>query len=374
MATEVKDRTKKIVRTSIIGIAGNVLLVAFKIFAGTVSHSLAIITDALNNLSDAASSLVTIIGTKLAARPADKKHPFGYGRIEYLSAMLIGMLVVYAGVSALIGAIDGIRNPQETDYSTVTLIIVSAAVAMKVFLGRYFVYQGNQTNSQSLVNSGKDALFDSLISLTTLAAALIRLFTKVSIESYLAAAIALFIIKAGLEMIIETISKLLGEAGDAELGHKIRSTVLSFEGVEGAYDLVLNNYGPDAYSGSIHIAVPDTYTAWDIDDLIRDIQIKVYKEHNVILQAVGVYSINTKDKEVAAIEDEITQIAIHTEYVKQIHGFHMNSKNKVIRFDVVVSFDANDRTAVQREIVKKCKEKYPDYTFQVAVDTDYFES
>jgi len=374
MATEVKDRTKRIVTTSIIGIAGNVLLVVFKIIAGTLSNSLAIITDAVNNLSDAASSLVTIIGTKLAARPADKKHPFGYGRIEYLSAMLIGMIVLYAGITALISAIDGIINPRVTEYPTVILVIVSAALAVKVFLGRFFIFQGKQTNSQSLVNSGKDALFDSLISLTTLAAALIRLFSGLSIESYLAAAIAIFIIKSGLGMIIETISKLLGEAGDAELGHKIRNTVLSFEGVEGAYDLVLNNYGPDAYSGSIHIAVPDTYTAWDIDDLIRDIQIKVYKEHNVILQAVGVYSINTKDKEVAAIEDEITEIAVHTEYVKQIHGFHMNRDNKSIRFDVVVSFDAKDRTAVQRHLVEKCKEIFPDYTFQIAVDTDYFES
>ena len=371
---EIKDRTKRIVTTSIIGIAGNVLLVVFKIIAGTLSNSIAIITDAVNNLSDAASSLVTIIGTKLAARPADKKHPFGYGRIEYLSAMLIGMLVLYAGISALVGAIDGIINPVETEYPTVILVIVSAALAVKVFLGRFFIFQGKQTRSQSLVNSGKDALFDSLISMTTLIAALIRLFTKVSIESYLAAGIALFIIKSGLGMIIETISKLLGESGDVELAHAIRNTVLSFDGVEGVYDLVLNNYGPDAYSGSIHISVPDTYTAWDIDDVIRDIQIKVYKEHNVILQAVGVYSINTKDKEVAAIEDVITEIAIHTKYVRQIHGFHMNRKNKVIRFDTVISFDAKDRTSVQKDIVKKCKEKYPDYTFQVAVDTDYFES
>jgi len=374
MATEVKDRTRRIVTTSIIGIAGNVLLVAFKIIAGTISNSIAIITDAVNNLSDAASSLVTIIGTKLAARPADKKHPFGYGRLEYLSAMLIGMIVLYAGISALVGAIDGIINPVETDYSTLTLVIVSSAIAVKVFLGRFFVFQGKQTNSQSLVNSGKDALFDSLISLTTLAAALIRLFTKVSIESYLAAGIAIFIIKAGLEMIIETISKLLGEAGDADLAHRIRNTVLSFEGVEGVYDLVLNNYGPDAFSGSIHIAVPDTYTAWDIDDVIRDIQIKVFKEHNVILNAIGVYSINTKDKEVAAFEDEITEIAIHTTFVKQVHGFHMNREAKSIRFDAVISFDAKDRLAVQKELMKKCKEKHPDYTFQIAVDTDYFES
>ena len=371
---EIKDRTKIIVRTSMVGIAGNVLLAALKVFAGLLSHSLAIITDAVNNFSDAASSLVTIIGAKLASRPADKKHPFGYGRIEYLSAMLIGMIVLYAGATALVGAINEIRNPKVTEYSIVTLVIVASAVLVKILLGRFFISRGNSTNSQSLVNSGKDALFDSLISSTTLVAALVRVLLGPSVECYLAAAISIFIVKAGLEMIIETVSTLLGEAGDAELGHAIRHTVLSFEGVEGAYDLVLNNYGPDAYSGSIHIAVPDTYTAWDIDDLIRDIQIKVYKDHNVILQAVGVYSINTKDKEVAAIEDAVTQIAINTEFVKQIHGFHMNRKSKIIRFDVVISFDAKDRLAVQRALVEKCKKLYPDYTMQIAVDTDYFES
>ena len=371
---EVKDRTKTIVRTSIVGIAGNILLVAFKVLAGLLSHSLAIITDAVNNLSDAASSLVTIIGTKLAARPADKKHPFGYGRIEYLSAMLIGMIVAYAGITALVGAVNEIRNPKVTEYSTLTLVIVGSAVLIKILLGRFFVKQGSVTNSQSLTNSGKDALFDSLISATTLVAALVRVIWGPSVECYLAAAISIFIIKAGLEMIVETVSKLLGESGDVELGHAIRQTVLGFDGVEGAYDLVLNNYGPDAYSGSIHISVPDTYTAWDIDDLIREIQIKVYKEHNVILNAIGVYSINTKDKDVAKIEDAITEIAINTQYVKQIHGFHINKKVNVIRFDVVVSFDAKDRMAVQIDLMEKCKALYPGYTFQIAVDTDYFES
>lgn len=371
---EIKDRTKIIVRTSIVGIAGNLLLVALKVFAGLLSNSLAIITDAVNNFSDAASSLVTIIGTKLAARPADKKHPFGYGRIEYLSAMVIGMIVLYAGVTAFVGAVKEIMNPKVTSYSTITLAIVASAVLVKILLGRFFVSRGNSTNSQSLVNSGKDALFDSLISSTTLVAALIRVLWGPSVECYLAAVISIFIVKAGLEMIVETVSKLLGESGDVELGHAIRKTVLEFEGVEGAYDLVLNNYGPDAYSGSIHISVPDTYTAWDIDDLIRNIQLKVYKEHNVILHAIGVYSINTKDKAVAKIEDEITELAIHTQFVKQIHGFHMNKKTNVIRFDVVVSFDAKDRMAVQIALMEKCRALYPDYTFQIAVDTDYFES
>ena len=369
-----ETRAKTVIRTSFVGILGNILLASFKVLAGVLSKSLAITMDALNNFSDAASSLVTIIGMKMATKPADKKHPFGYGRIEYLSAMFIGMIVFYAGASAMVESVKGIIHPETAEYSPLVLSIVAVAVLVKVLLGRFFVKQGKLTNSESLTNSGKDALFDSIISAATLVAAGVWILFGLSVESYLAAVISFFIMKAGVEMIRETVSKILGESGNVELGSEIRKTVLEFDGVEGAYDLVLNNYGPDAYIGSIHIAVPDTWTAWDIDDLIRDIQIKVNEKYNVILNAIGVYSINTKDKEVYAIQDKITHCVSKVDHVKQIHGFHVNKKTKVIRFDVVVSFDAGDRNAVYQRILEYMKKEFPDYTFQIVVDTDYFES
>ena len=370
-----KNREQTIVRTSIVGILGNVFLAAFKVFAGLLAHSSAIITDAVNNFSDAASSVVTIVGTKLAARPADKKHPFGYGRIEYLSAMVIGLLVLYAGLVAMREALTGLFNPSEDpEYSTVTLVIVISAVIVKILLGRFFISRGKKTDSDSLVNSGKDAMFDSIISSSTLLAALIYLIFGINLESYLAAAISFFIIKAGFEMIRDTVSKILGESGDLEMAKEIRKTILSFEPVEGVYDLVLNNYGPDAFSGSVHVSIPDTYTAWENDELIRNIQIAVFVKHKVVLNAIGVYSINTKDKEIANIEDTIVNTVSHIKFVNQIHGFHVNRETKQIRFDVVISFDAGDRQKVYLEVLSKVQPLYPDYSFQVAVDTDYFES
>ena len=375
MEMDKKERDSLVVRTSITGILANLVLAAFKFFAGLMAHSMAIQADAINNMSDAASSIVTIVGTKLAAKPADKKHPFGYGRMEYLSSMVIGTLVLFAGLHPLRDAVKAIFNPGTLpDYSHITLLVVSGAVIVKILIGRLFVSTGKKTNSDALVNSGKDALFDSILSASTLVGAAVYLILGVSVEPYVAVLISVFIIKAGIEMLFETVSKLLGESGDLEKAEEIKKTMMAFDGVKGVYDLVLNNYGPDAFSGSVHIAVPDTYSAWDIDDLIRDIQVKVYHEHKVILNAVGVYSINTKDPFYAKAEDKVISIVKENEFVRQIHGFHMNRERKTIRFDVVISFDAKDRVAVYNEIYSQVQKAFSDYTVQMALDTDYFES
>ena len=369
------SREKTIVKTSIIGIVANVFLAGFKAVIGLMTNSIAIVLDAVNNISDAGSSLITIVGTKLAGREPDKKHPFGYGRMEYLSSMVIGTLVLFAGLHPLRDAVKAIFNPGTLpDYSHITLLVVSGAVIVKILIGRLFVSTGKKTNSDALVNSGKDALFDSILSASTLVGAAVYLILGVSVEPYVAVLISVFIIKAGIEMLFETVSKLLGESGDLEKAEEIKKTMMAFDGVKGVYDLVLNNYGPDAFSGSVHIAVPDTYSAWDIDDLIRDIQVKVYHEHKVILNAVGVYSINTKDPFYAKAEDKVIAIVKENEFVRQIHGFHMNRERKTIRFDVVISFDAKDRVAVYNEIYSQVQKAFPDYTVQMALDTDYFES
>ena len=266
------SREKTIVKTSIIGIVANVFLAAFKAVIGLMANSIAIVLDAVNNISDAGSSLITIVGTKLAAREPDKKHPFGYGRIEYLSAMIISVIVLYAGITSLVESVKQILHPETPDYNAVSLIIVAVAVVVKILLGRHVKKIGEKVNSDSLINSGKDATLDSVISASTLLAAGIFLLFHVSLEAWLGAIISLVIIKSGIEMLRETISQILGERNDAELARSIRKTVTSFPDVRGAYDLVLNNYGPDTWSGSIHIEVPDTYSADQLDQLIREIR------------------------------------------------------------------------------------------------------
>ena len=366
-------RERTIVRTSVVGIVANVFLAAFKAVIGLMSNSIAIVLDAVNNISDAGSSLITIVGTKLAGREPDKKHPFGYGRIEYLSAMIISVIVLYAGVTSFVESVKQIIHPETPDYSVVSLVIVAVAVVVKILLGRYVKAVGVRVNSDSLINSGEDATLDSVISASTLVAAGIFLIFRVSLEAWLGALISLVIIKSGVEMLRGTISQILGERNDAQLARSIKQTVMSFPEVQGAYDLVLNNYGPDTWNGSIHIEVPDTCSAEQLDPLIREITMKVLREHRVILTAVGVYSVNTRDPEIIEIRKRVNEIAFSHPHVKQLHGFYLDREKKTLRFDIVVSLDAADRHAVCSEVTAEVQKAFPDYELQVAMDTDFAE-
>ena len=365
------SRDKKIIKTSIIGIVTNAALASFKAVVGLLSNSIAIVMDAVNNLSDAASSVITIVGTKLAGKQADRKHPFGYGRIEYLSAMLISMLVLYAGVTACVESVKKIIHPATPDYSAITLIIVAVAVVVKIVLGRYVKGVGEKVNSDSLVNSGEDAMLDSVISASTLLAAAIYLIFDISLEAYLGVIIALVIIKSGLEMLSDTLSKILGEMADARLANDIKATIRSFPDVSGAYDLILHNYGPDSYNGSVHVTVPDTMSMDELDRLTRKIQNEVYQKYNVLLTAVGIYSHNTQDQDAINIRENVSRIATSFENVKQMHGFYIDKEEKSMRFDIVVSFDEKQRGDLYSQVREAVEKEYPGYTIQFNMDMDF---
>ena len=363
-------REKRIIHTSIIGILANVLLAAFKAVVGLSVHSIAIVMDAVNNLSDAMSSMITIIGTRLASKKPDRKHPLGHGRIEYLSAMVISGLVIYAGITALIESVKKIIDPQTPEYSTVALIIVGAAVLVKIILGRYVKGVGEKVHSDALIASGKDASFDAVLSASTLVAAIIFITTGVSLEAWLGAIISLFIIKAGIDMLRETISEILGERVDPDIAKAIRSTVNSFDDVSGAYDLVIHNYGPSKLVGSIHIEVPETMTAAQIDKLSRMITEKIYAEHGVIMTGISVYSRNMDNEEALKIRKDITEMVMADPDVLEIHGFYLDDLRKEIQFDIIINFDVPGREEKYRAICEAVQEKYPDYDVSVVLDLD----
>lgn len=365
-----QSRDKVIVRTSIIGILTNAGLAAFKAFIGLLTHSVAITMDAVNNLSDAGSSLITIVGTKLAGKQPDKKHPFGYGRIEYLSAMVISLIVLYAGVTSLQESVKSILHPEKPSYTAISLIIVAAAVLAKIILGSFVKKTGEKVNSDSLVNSGKDALLDSVISASTLVAALVYILSGLSLEAWLGALISIVIIKSGIDMLRETLSQILGENADLSLIRKIKKDVLAFPEVRGVYDLVLNNYGPDKFNGSVHIEVADTMDANELDELIRQIQYKVYNDDHVILTAVGVYAMNTHENKAAEVERAVRSALKDMPGVHQIHGFYLNEEKKTIRFDIVIAFSVGDRLTAFQNCIAKIQKMYPDYQIQSAMDTE----
>ena len=365
------DRERIIVRTSIIGIVANILLVAFKAAVGLAANSIAIVLDAVNNLTDALSSVITIIGAKLAGKRPDRKHPLGHGRYEYLSAMVIVAIVLYAGITSLVESIKKIIYPEVADYSMVTLIIVAAAVIVKIILGRYVSAKGKQVDSGSLIASGKDALFDAAISASVLAAALIYLGTGIALEAYVGVIISIVIIKAGVDILREGISSIVGERVDSGFSNAIKETILGFDDVIGVYDLILHNYGPDSYIGSVHIELPDTYTMNELDRLERDIADAVYCEHNIIMAGIGIYSSNTNGGKADEILTDIRKTVMSHNYVLQLHGFSFREKEKEIRFDLVIDFAAPDRAELFKEIVAEVQNKYPDYTLRVTLDTDF---
>ena len=369
IAAATSEREKTIVRTSIIGIVTNIFLVGFKAFVGLISHSIAVILDAVNNLSDALSSVVTIIGAKLGAKQPDKKHPLGYGRIEYISTMIVAALVLYAGITSLVESIKKIIHPEAADYSTVSIVIISVAIVVKLLLGLYVKKQGKKVNSGALSASGSDALFDAIISASVLASAIIFLIWGVSLEAYVGVIISRFIIKAGIEMMIETLNDIIGKREDAETTKQLKQIICEEENVLGAYDVTLFNYGPDKNYGSVHIELPDTMSVDDVDRITRKIQVNVFHKTGIILTGVGVYSFNTSNDEAAQMRNSVQKAVLSHDWALQMHGFYADTVNKTIRFDVVVSFDVDRKEAMQT-LYSEITAMYPDYAITIVPDVD----
>ncbi|MBO4729239.1 MAG: cation transporter [Spirochaetaceae bacterium] len=364
-----KERETIIVQTSVIGILTNIMLVVFKMIVGILSNSIAVILDAVNNLSDALSSVITIVGAKLAGKAPDRKHPLGYGRIEYLTSMTVAAIVLYAGITSLVESIKKIIHPEKAEYSVVLVVIIAVAVIVKLLLGTFVKKRGQSVNSGALVASGSDALFDAILSASVLASALFYMFFHVSLEAFVGVAIAVFIIKAGMEMLIETLDDILGKRADKELVLKVKKLINEEETVRGAYDLIINNYGPNKNIASVHVELPDTMTVDEVDNLTRRLEERIYKETAVILTGVGVYSYNTKNDQAAEIRNNVQKIVTSHDYVLQMHGFYLDIQNKKMRFDVVLSFVVSFKEAVET-IKKEVKQAYPEYEVTVTTDVD----
>lgn len=366
------NRSQKIIRTSIIGIAANVLLAAFKAVVGILASSVAIVMDAVNNLSDALSSVITIIGTKLSERPADRKHPFGFGRVEYFSAIIIAVIVLSAGITSLIESVKKIFEPTEPEYTTVTLIVIVVAIVVKLVLGQYVKKQGEQLKSDALIASGSDALFDAVITLATLVSAGVMLLWHVSLDGILGALISIVIIKAGIEMLASPVNELLGARISQDLLRDIKQEVLSFEGVHGVFDIILHNYGPNVLIGSLHVNVYDTMDAHEIHGLTRRITEKMYERHGIIM-TVGVYSIATGKNKRAELQNTVMQTLSRHKEILQVHGFYYFEKEHRISVDVVPDISVHDEAALSSQLTDEIKALVPGEEVTVVIDHNYSE-
>ena len=363
-----QNREKIIVRTSVVGIVVNLLLAAFKAAVGILSDSIAVVLDAVNNLSDALSSIITIIGAKVAGKKPDKKHPLGHGRSEYISALIVAAIVMYAGITSLVESVKKILDPGQPHYTTASLVIIGVAVITKILLGRYVKAKGEQTGSGALVASGTDALSDAAISAGVLITALIYTVKGISLEAYMGVIISGFIIKAGYEMISDTVSDILGRRTDIEISKRIKQIIVAEPSVLGAYDLFVHNYGPEREYASVHIELPADMTVDKVDVLTRKINEKVYRETGVVMTAVGVYSRNAGSR-AEDMRTQIEEVVLKHEWALQMHGFYINEEKKRIRFDVVMSFDIAHSEGV-RILRDEISGIYPEYEIIIVADLD----
>ena len=364
------NRSKKIVRTSIVGVLTNLGLVAIKAIVGLFANSIAIIMDAINNLSDALSSVITIVGTKLAQKKPDAKHPYGHGRVEYLTSLIISVLILIAGSTAIVESVIAIINNNLPQFEIWSVVLIGIAVLIKLVLSFYFRYMGKKLNSDALKGSGIDALFDSFLSLATLISIVVALIWKVNIEGYIGIIIGLFMIKSGIDVLRGSLSNIIGERTSKETSEAIKKLVCSNKEVKGAYDLIVNNYGPDRGIGSIHIEVEDNMTAKEIHPLTRRIAAQVYQEFGIIM-TVGIYASNSSDEEIVKIRDAIKKEVLSHPTIKQMHGFYLDQETKTISFDVIIDFNDKNAQKVISEIHDNIANQFPDYKFYIVEDKDF---
>lgn len=366
------DRNKQIIRTSVVGVAANVLLAAFKAVVGLMAGSVAVVMDALNNLSDALSSVITIVGTKLSERPADHEHPFGHGRIEYFSAIIIAVIVLMAGIGALVESIRKIIEPTTPTYTAATLTVIVVAIVVKIVLGRYVKRQGERLKSDALIASGADALFDAVVTLATLVSAGIMLLWGVNLDGIFGILISLVILKAGLEMLSSPVNELLGSRISPEFVAELKNEVMGFDKVYGVFDIIMNSYGPDMIIGSLHVNVPDTMTAREIHGLTREISRSIYEKMHVIL-TVGIYAIPTGDSKQAKLQRKIMQMVSRHDEVMQVHAFFYYEEKKLVTLDIVPKDWVKDEKGLVETLRAELEERYPELTFSLVLDHNYSE-
>lgn len=369
-ATTAELRYRTITRASIVGIVSNIVLTAIKAIVGFAAGSMAIVLDALNSLTDVFSSLITIIGVRIAKMRPSRKHPYGFGRIEYLTSIIIAVTILVAGVLSLQQAVTKIIHPTQPDYSLITCAVLIIAVLVKIWLAWYLMSRGKKVSSQPLKASGVDALYDAILTFGTLVAAVICMIWGIDIDGWAAAVISLFVIKAGIDVAKEAFASIIGERPDQESVDRIRMLIAEHEGVRGVYDLMIDTFGPESTWAAAHIEVRDDMTAAEIHELTRHISEDLSRECNT-KAILGIYASN-RTGEFADIHRKLNELVEHHPEILQVHGFYVDVAASKIDFDLVIEF-GHDADGIQAHIVEEMQELYPDYSFNVITDVDYVD-
>ena len=369
------NRDKTIIQTSVIGILANVLLVGFKATIGFIAGSISIIMDALNNLTDVLSSVITIIGTVVSNKKPDKKHPFGHGRVEYITSTIIAFLILVAGglaiYESIMSIIDYFQNGHQLPQFTVlSLIILGVAVLVKAGIGIFYKIQAKKVDSQTLNASGNDALFDAALSTATLVGAIFAYTLGWYVEGYLGIIIGIFILKTGIEVLVESFSSIIGERYDKEETRQITADIAKVPGVKGVFDLIINSYGHKRNIGSVHVGVEGHLNAKEVQIIEREITMMMYEKYNTIM-TVGIYADCDDSEEARQIRAKLTEILKEYPAVLQLHGLFVDVPIHFCNFDLVISFEEKEPEKVIADVKERMMKEFPEFDFHIQLDRDF---
>lgn len=366
---DAQERRKKIIGVSVTGIVTNLFLGVLKAVLGALSGSVALVSDALNNITDSSSSLITIIGTKLAGKAPDKQHPFGHGRTEYLTSLLIGGIVFLTGFQSLISSAKAVFHKEEMSTGVVTVIIIIATIVAKIALGTFTENSGKKYNSGALIASGADAKNDAIVSVVTLISTVVYIFTKISIDGIAGVIISIFILKTAYEVLSDTVKKILGERVDGDMVRGIKEIARNTEGVINCFDLILNDYGPDFYTGSINVEIEDNRSIGEMYPILHEAQTKIYDKYNVFL-VFGFYAVDVKDERYKKIKALLQNYKDSERHIINYHGIVIDEKDMTIYCDITKDFDIVPETIIE-DVNRILKAQFPQYDIHVNIDTEF---
>ena len=364
------ERTGIINRTSILGIVVNVLIAGVKIAAGLLASSVAIVSEGVTNAADALTSVLTMVGTRLAGRHPDAKHPFGYGRIEYLTGLVVAVVIIVSGVQMLIESVKLIFRPEELSISYVSLAIVAVSAVVKFFLGLYTIARGRVAQSDALVGVGLECRGDSYISIITIGVAVVFLLTGVSLDAYAGVVMSAIILKAGVEVLLKIVSELIGRPGEKELATKIYQLVRATPGVVGAADMMLHNYGPNAWSGSVNVEIDHAKSVGEVYAMLHELQLGIMHEEHVTM-VFGVYAVDDDHVETRRIRRTILEYVKAHEHVKSFHAVYLEPGTNRLYCDLVVDYELADSGALRADFLDYMKAKVPGRDVVLTVETEF---
>lgn len=359
-----------ITATSGLGIAVNLLIAALKVVVGTLASSIAIVSEGVNNASDAATSVLTLVGTKLAGKHPDEDHPFGYGRIEYLTSLIISVLILITGFEMLTSSVKLVFHPEELSISTLSLVVVAVSAVIKFFLGLYTMKMGKKASSGALEAVGIDCRNDSFFSVVTILSALVFLLFHLNVDAYVGIFTSFIILKAGLEVLKDTVSDLLGRPGEKELASKLYKEIRSTEGILNAADMMLHNYGPDAYSGSVNIEVDHSKSVGEVYEFLHDLQLRIMHEHHVTM-VFGIYAVDNDHDYIKALRKTIGQYVKNTDQVKSFHAVYLDPNSNKLYCDLIVDYALRDWDALRADFTAYMAEHYPEKELELTLETEF---